>query len=202
MPIHKNRTTLALGGIAVLMLGYIVLVDEGSLTTGELEGRSGHVVERFVRARVKRLELSHGEIHVVMNRDLGEEEDMETFDVGTWALESPIEGPADVDSIDALLSAIEWLDARRELTGITAEDRTRFGLDTPRATLVFEIADESHTIRVGGDDPIGEGVYVQVDDPERAYIVGTDFLEALTHDCLLYTSHPGRGRPGSPPAAR
>ena len=61
----RNRTTLVLGGIAALLLGYIVFVDEGTLSTGELEGRAGHVVERFVRARVKRLELTHGDVHLV-----------------------------------------------------------------------------------------------------------------------------------------
>ena len=188
----QRNTTLVLGGIAAIMLGYIIFVDEGSLSTGELEGRTGHVVERFVRARVQRLELTHGagdaEVHLVMVRDQSEEEDMETFDVGTWAIEEPVEGPVDVDAVDALLSAVEWLDARRELSGITAEDRTRFGLDAPRATLVFAVANESHTITVGGDDPRGEGVYAMVDDPTRAYIVGNDFLEALTHDVEHFRS--------------
>jgi hypothetical protein len=178
----RNRTTLVLGGIAALLLGYILFVDEGTLSSGELEGRAGHVVERFVRARVKRLELTHGDVHLVLERDQSEEEDMETFDVGTWALTEPVEGAADVDAVDALLGAVEWLDAQRELSGITAEDRTRFGFDAPRATLVFEVATESHTIHIGGDDPRGEGVYVQVDDPSRAYVVGSDFLEALTHE--------------------
>jgi hypothetical protein len=178
----RNRTTLVLGGIAALLLGYILFVDEGTLSTGELEGRAGHVVERFVRARVKRLELTHGDVHLVLERDQSEEEDMETFDVGTWALTEPVEGAADVDAVDALLGAVEWLDAQRELSGITAEDRTRFGFDAPRATLVFEVATETHTIHIGGDDPRGEGVYVQVDDPSRAYVVGSDFLEALTHE--------------------
>jgi|GEM_PF-1749726 len=186
--LSKHRTTLILAGIAAVMFGYIALVDDGALTSGELEGRGTHVVQRFVRARVTRIELSHGDVHLVLTRDQSREEDMDTFDVGTWELEAPVEGAADVDSVDALLSAVEWLDARRELDGITAEDRTRFGFDEPRATLTFTVADESHTVKVGGDDPIGEGVYVQVDDAPHAYIVGDDFLEALTHDVEHFRS--------------
>lgn len=186
--LSKHRTTLILTGIAAVLFGYIVLVERGSLSSGELEGRGTHVVQRFVRARVTRLELSHGDVHLVLTRDQTREEDMDTFDVGTWALEEPVEGAADVDSVDALLSAVEWLDARRELDGIDAEDITRFGLDEPRATLTFTVANESHTVKVGGDDPIGDGVYVQVDDAPHAYIVGDDFLEALTHDVEHFRS--------------
>lgn len=178
-----RRVTLALAGVAAAMFAFIVLVESGSLTTGEVASRRGHVVERFVRARVSGLVLEREGTRIRLLRHREVDEDLDTFDVGTWTIEEPIASPADPDSVDALLSAVEWLDARRELSGVTAEDRARFGLDAPRATLRITVADEEMTVLVGGDDPRGEGVYLAIDtDPERAYVVGTDFPEALEHD--------------------
>lgn len=178
-----RRVTFGLAGLAAVMFAFIVFFESGSLTTGEVEGRRGHVVERFVRARVTGLVLDHGDVHLRMVRHQEEDETLDTFDVGSWTMEEPISSPADPDSVDSLLSAVEWLDARRELSDITAEDRTRFGFDSPRATLAVTVADEQFTIVVGGADPRGDGVYVGIDDDlTRAYVVGTDFPEALEHD--------------------
>lgn len=183
-----NRTTLILGAVAAVLFAYIVFVDEGTLSTSELEGRSGRVVERFVRSRVKRLDIRFDDVHLEMVRDQDVEEDMDTFDVGTWTLTEPVSGPADVDAVDALLSAIEWLEAEREIGDVTGEDRTQFGLDEPRVTLVFEVATETHTLRVGSDEPLAHGVYVQIDDDDRVFVVGRDLYEALTHDVDHYRS--------------
>ncbi len=185
----SKRTTMILGGIAIAMLAYILLFERGTLSTSELEARRGRVIESFVRARVTRIDLTAGENHVLLTRAEDEgEETLDTFGVGEWSLEAPVRAPAEGESVDGLLSSLEWLDARRTLEGITTEDRARFGFDEPRATVDFTVAGESHHLSVGGDDPRGEGVYVTLDAGDTAWICGRDLLEALQHDADYFRS--------------
>jgi hypothetical protein len=183
-----KRTTMVLGAIAIALMGYILMFERGSLSTGELEGRRGRVLERFVRAHVTRLEVVSGDTHVTLAREeQGEDEEtLDTFGVGLWHLEVPVRAEADGEAVDGLLSALEYLDARRTLEGITSEDRERFGLASPRATVAFVVAGETHHLAIGGADPRGEGVYASVDDDGRAWIVGQDILDELAHDASHY----------------
>lgn len=177
----SRRTTIGLGVVAIAMALFIALFERGTLTTGELEARRGRVVQSFVRPRVSEVELRRGDDRIVLHRD--REEDLDAFEVGHWSLTQPIESDADQDAVDQLLSSIEWLDARRSLRGIGEDDRERFGLTSPRASVRFTAADRDVTITLGGDDPRGEGVYVAVGDrPGEAFVVGRDFVEALEHD--------------------
>lgn len=179
----SKRTTMVLGGIAVAMLAYILIFERNTLSTAELDARRGRVIETFVRAHVTRVEVEAGDTHVALQRaaDQGEET-LDTFGVGEWTLEAPVHADADGEAVDGLLSALEWLDARRTLEGTSAEDRARFGLDHPVATVTFTVAGTEHRLLVGGDDPRGEGIYVTVDEGSTSWIVGRDLLEALQHD--------------------
>ncbi|MDQ3033579.1 MAG: DUF4340 domain-containing protein [Myxococcota bacterium] len=176
----SRRTTIVLGVVAIAMAAFIVLFESGMLSTGELEARRGRVIQSFVRPRVTDVEVRRDEERVVLHRD--REEDLDSFEIGHWSITEPIESDADQDAVDQLLSSLEWLEARRTLSGITDEDRERFGLDEPRASVRFTVADREVTVTVGGDDPRGEGVYAAVSDrPGEAFVVGRDFVEALEH---------------------
>lgn len=179
----SKRTTMVLGGIAIAMLAYIVLFERGTLSTGELEGRHGRVIETFVRARVTRIEIEAGEHHILLTRAAEEaDETLDTFGVGEWSLETPVHAAADGEAVDGLMSTLEWLDARRTLEGISDADRDRFGFGSPRATVGFTVANETHQLIVGGDDPRGEGLYVTLDQGDTAWICGRDLLDALQYD--------------------
>ncbi|AKF06420.1 DUF4340 domain-containing protein [Sandaracinus amylolyticus] len=177
----SKRTTIVLGVIALAMALFIGIFESGMLSTGELEARRGRVLQRFVRPRVSDVELVSGETRIVLHRD--REEDLDEFELGHWQLTAPIASDADQDAVDQLLSSLEWLEARRSLSGISDEDRARFGLAEPRATVRFTVAGEDVTVVLGGEDPRGDGVYVGVSDrPGEAFVVGQDFVEALQHD--------------------
>ncbi len=179
----SRRTTMVLGGLAIALLAYILIFERGTLSTGELEARQGRVIQSFVRARISRIELRVGDDHVLLVRARNQsEEDLENFGVGDWLLEAPVHAPADGEAVDGLMSSLEWLDARRTLEGITAADRTRFGFDAPQATVGFTVANETHRLLVGGEDPRGEGLYVTLDEGDTAWICGRDLMEALRHD--------------------
>ena len=180
-----KRITIALAVIAAAMAAFIAFYESGLLSTGELEGRRGRVLERFVRPRVTDVTLVRTqdgeETTITLHRE--REEDLEAFELGHWTMTAPIVGDADQEAVDGFLSALEWLEARRTLSDVSAEDRRTFGLAEPRATIRFTVAGEEVSLRVGGEEPRGEGVYVESSDREgQAFVVGSDFLEAIQHD--------------------
>jgi hypothetical protein len=174
----NKRTTIVLAIANAAVLAFILLFERGSLSTSEVAGRRGQLLTHFIRERVTRVELVRSdEPPIVLARERDEDEEL-----GTWHITAPVATAADDDAVDSFLSALEWLDARRTLDGITAEDRTRFGLDEPRFVVRFTVGNEQVELRVGGDAPTGEGVYAAITEEDRAYVVGTDFIEAVDHD--------------------
>lgn len=178
----SKRTTIVLAVLNAALLGFILLYEQGTLSTTDVARRSGQVLRRFVRDRVDHVELVRGDgAPIVFDRE--REEDDELGDsLGTWTLSAPIEAPADDDAVDSFLSALEWLDARRTLEGIAPDDRARMGLDEPRFVVRFRVMDEEVALRVGSEAPTGDGVYAAVEGEDRAYVVGTDFVESIDHD--------------------
>lgn len=179
----SKNVTVVLAVLNAALLAFIVFVERGTLSTSDLAGRRGQVLERFLRERVERVELVRGdEEPIVLVREHDEDDAEDGLDLGTWRIASPIETNADDDAVDSFLSALEWLAARRTLADITSEDRTRFGLDEPRFSVRFSVAGEEVELRVGGEAPTGEGVYAAVEGSDRAYVVGADFVESIDHD--------------------
>ncbi len=176
----SKRATLVLAAITAVMLLFIVVYEQNTISSGELESRRGQVLDRLIRSRVHGITLRRGaEVVVTLVRDREVEETLDTFDVGTWRLTAPVTGAADADSIDSLLLACEGLASRRTLETVSAEDRQRFGLDEPRIELTLEVADETQVVRVGADDEQLGATYVEVVGTGRVHLVGGDFFEAL-----------------------
>ncbi|MCZ7687479.1 MAG: DUF4340 domain-containing protein [Sandaracinaceae bacterium] len=185
-----KRTTIVLGVIAGALLAFILLVERGSLSTAELEARRDHVLRSFVRDRVTRVELVRGsETPIVLEREEREEDDEDDQDdlgLAHWRLALPVASDADQDAADSFLGALEWLTATRTLRGIDAEDRARFGLDEPRFVVRFRVGDRDVELRVGGEAPEGQGVYVAVEGEDAAHVVGRDFVESIDHDAAHF----------------
>jgi hypothetical protein len=174
---RMQRTTIVLAVLAVALAAFIGFYEKGTLSSGELAERRGRLLTRFVRNRVDRVVIDREEGRVVLVRVREDEEE-----VGEWNLVEPMEWPADIDAVDALLGALEWASARRTLEGIDEEDRSRFGFDEPRLTASFTAADQEVPLVFGGEDALQSGLYVTLDDPTTAYVVGQDLFEALDHD--------------------
>ncbi len=172
-----QRTTILLAVVAVALAAFIGLYERGTLSSGELAERRGRLLPRFVRNRVDKVVIDRAEGRIVLERERQEEDE-----VGEWNLVEPMAWPADMDAVDTLLGALEWASARRTLEGIDEADRARFGFDDPRLTASFTAADQEVPLTFGGEDATQSGLYLTLDDPETAYVVGQDLLEALDHD--------------------
>lgn len=177
---HK-RTTLVLSVIAASLLAFILIFERGTLSTSDVARRSGHVLTRFVRDRVTQVELVRGdEAPIVFEREPPPPDDEEA--TGIWRIAGPVRAAADQDAVDSFLGALEWLMAERTLTGVTSEDRARYGLAQPRFVVRYRVADEEGQLEVGGEAPEGQGIYVAADDAERAFVVRRDIVESIDHD--------------------
>ncbi len=175
-----GRTSIVLSVVAVLLGAYIGFYEQGTLSTGELAARRGRLLTHFVRDRVNRVVLERTEDQggrVVLERERDDDDEL-----GEWRLVEPVEWPADVDAVDTLLGALEWANARRTLEGIDAEDRARFGFDAPALEASFTAGGQEVPLVFGGEDALESGLYLTLDDPTTAYVVGQDLYEALDHD--------------------
>ncbi|MGD8862843.1 MAG: DUF4340 domain-containing protein, partial [Myxococcales bacterium] len=170
------RTSIVFGLVAAGLLAYILVVDEGTLSTRELEQREHSVLPEFIRDKVSRIEVERDGVTTVLSRELGSMDE-----AGLWHVEQPYAALADKDAVDTLIGELEWMDARRRLQGVTEADRRSFGFDEPRYRVFFTVGKERIEVLVGRQDPKGEGFYVRGRDPQKAFVVGKDLTEALDH---------------------
>lgn len=177
-----KRTTIALSVVLASLVGFILVFERGTLSTADLARRSGHVLTRFVRDRVTEVSLQRaGEEAIVFDRaPLGEH--AAEGELADFRIVAPVRADADQDAVDSFLGALQWLTATRTLDGLTAEDRSRYGLDAPRFTVRFTAAGREIALRIGGDAPEGQGVYAAVEGEDRGYVVGRDFVESIDHE--------------------
>jgi hypothetical protein len=173
------RTSIVLAVVAAALLGYILVFERGTISSGEREQRKANALSEFVRERVARLEIQRKGVTIALARD--PEAPVEE-DAALWRVEKPYRAEADQDAVETLLGALEWLDGRRKLEGITAEDRKRFGLQTPRFRLWFTVGKTRVPVLIGKPSPRGEGVYMSASDPTTAWVVGKELVEALDHE--------------------
>ena len=178
----EKRTTIVLSVIAASLLAFILIFERGTLSSSDLAGRRGHVLTRFVRDQVTQVELVRGEEEAIVLEREPLEDDAEEGAIADFRLAAPVDARADQDAVGSFLGALEWLMATRTLDGITDEDRARYGLSAPRFVVRFRVAGEQVALRVGGEAPEGQGIYVGVEGQDRAYVVGADFLESIDHD--------------------
>jgi hypothetical protein len=178
---RSARTSLILLALAAVLLGYILLVERGSVSSGEREQRKGNALPEFVRSAVRKLEVQRkGELTVLV-RDADDK-----GEGGLWRVEAPYTARADQDVVNTLLGALETIDTRRRIDKVTAEDRKRFGFDSPRYRVWFTRGKLRVPLIVGGESPQADGVYVQSSDASVAFVVAKDLVPDLERDANDY----------------
>ena len=117
----------------------------------------------FDRPSVTSIEASFGGGRVVVERD-GE----------GWRLTQPIQAPADDDTIDALLSDLEFL--RATSFHDEAPDLAGLGLDAPWYQAIVQSGEASQTLVVGRENDAGDRIALGPGGP-RYWVAGTTFLD-------------------------
>jgi hypothetical protein len=178
------RISIVLGVLAASLLVFIVWVERGTLTSGELEQRKGTAIPALVRDRISKLEIQRAGSMVVVERETIDDDAEEATE--TWQVRVPFRAKADQDAIDTLLGELEFLDARRRIEGISEADRKRFGFDSPRFRLWFTVGGSRIPVVVGNESPRGDGVYVRAADPDIAFVASKELVQTLSHDAAHY----------------
>ena len=178
------RTLLVLAFIAAGLLGFILLVDRGTVSDDDLARREGRVLQRFFRDRIGEITIKAGGKTTTLIRRPEEGE----LALGTWYVEQPYVAEADQAAVDLLLGELEWMDARRRLTGVSAGDRKQFGLEQPSFEVGFQLGREQGQLIVGRQSPKGDGFYVEAERDGGAFVVGRELVEVLDHEPEYYHS--------------
>jgi hypothetical protein len=180
-----GRTTIILGIITAIMAAFILFFERGTITSRDVEKRKGHLIQWFIRDRIKKVEIERGGQKTVLVKVPVNADDPETE---IWKFSQPWSAEADDSAIDSILGALEWLDSKRVLDKISNEDKKQFGFEKPKLRAWFSVGSKRMPIVVGNQDPRGSGYYLQLDDPAKAYIVEKEILEALDHEAgFFYT---------------
>jgi hypothetical protein len=180
----SKRSVIALAAVAAALAAFIFFYERHLLSTGDVSDRADRLLPTFVRDRVTRLEIEREGGNLVLARE--QEDGAEEGELGEWMLVEPVRSETDFDAVDSVLGALEWADARRSIEGVSAEDRTTFGLAEPRLRAFYTVAGERVPLAFGGEDPQGSGVYAALEDETVAYVVGKDLFEALDHDAAWF----------------
>lgn len=150
------RTPVVLAAVALVLGGYIFLVERHGGSSDDVAHSARKVVPKFERDKVSRIEIGA----TVLERK-GED----------WRITKPIDFPADHAAIDDLLSGVEFLESKRVIDGKPGD----YGLDKPR--VVVEVGDVR--LAVGNDDASGKAVYVQRAGDARVFVVDKHFADQV-----------------------
>lgn len=101
-----------------------------------------------------------------------------------WNIKSPIQWPANFFAINRILQQIEFLEKEASFRASdlkrTGQTLANYGLETPRAELVFGRGSQRHTVQVGASTDIGNRLYILDPTGEWIHVVHRDFGESLS----------------------
>ncbi|MDH3727092.1 MAG: DUF4340 domain-containing protein [Myxococcales bacterium] len=164
------RAPIVLALIVVSLAGYVFFFERDRPGRAEIEARAGFLVQSLVHDRISRIHISTGDEHAVISRH-GED-----FDE-TWTLEQPVVAAADPGPVEDYLRDWEFAIATRTLEKPSPEDVQNFGLDTPKASVRFEMGRAEVTVSLGSSTPVDGGGYVRIDDRDQVMVVPKSVVE-------------------------
>ena len=165
----RPRTLCVLGLVAILLGGYVVLVERRQQTTDEKQLASRRIVPELHREQLQQITIERGAAVISLLRR-----------EGTWWLEAPaaMQGRADDSIVDQLLSAVEFLEYQRTLP--TDGQRRAAGLKPPAVRLRLQGGGARVELALGQTDPSGKGVYLEYRG--RVFVVGRGLLQLLSRE--------------------
>ena len=164
------RVPIVLALVGALLLTYVLAFERGGPSATEVESRSGLLVESLVRDRITAIRIAKGEARTQLRRE------GEGFDE-TWTLEQPQHSPADPEQVEDYIRNWEFSIPVRTLESPSDEDRARFGLDSPRGEVTFEMGRAQVRITLASGTPVDGGGYVWIDDEPAVVVVGQEVVD-------------------------
>ena len=167
----KFRTTLILLIVAALLGGFIVYSKHYLPTTEELEKRKNKIVD-LASKDITGFDLKRGNDIVSCLKDGSD----------TWRVVVPLNDQADQSVLEMTLREFDYLrkkDVIKPEKG-KALNLVDYGLHQPRVAVTLRGGDQkTYTLNIGGETPLGNGVYLQLAGDADVYVVDKDFFAAV-----------------------
>ena len=175
----KSRTTLILIALVVLV-GVVVVLDHFKGTsTEEAQEKSKHVLE-LQASDVTRLELARTNQTIVLEK---------TGD--NWNILKPLAVRADDSAVNSVLSALEFAERNRTLSGreLSGMSLADFGLEPAQIQVTLQTKKGTVTLLVGGETATKDALYVQVQGRKQVDVTPKDLLMRLSGNLDSLRSH-------------
>lgn len=182
------RTPIILFVVAALLLTYVLLFERGRPGATEVESRAGFLLDTVVPDRITSVQITSGAQRIALARR------GEGFDE-TWTLEEPKHAPVDPDVIENYLRSWEFAIPVRTLQSPTPEDLKRFGLDTPKGEVTFEMGPAKVRVSLGAGSPVDAGGYLRIDDRQQLIVVGKDVVALFDRTAAAFELKGDAGAP-------
>jgi len=167
----RSRNLIILASVAIALGVFIYFVERHQPTTDDRLERIDRLFQELDGDAVVELELktSHGPVRLAKTDD-------------EWRMVEPLDYPADVAAVKALVDAVANLDAERILP-IGEVDPGDYGLDAPvlGVTLVDSHGDR-FSLAVGDETPLGSNRAVQRRSDKKIILVPGHFVASLDKD--------------------
>ena len=148
----NSRKTLFLAVLTVIAAGLVIWDHFQGVPTSERDAKSKRILN-FDAQQVTRIELTRSNQTVVLAK---------TGD--RWDLQQPLAVRAEVSTIRAALSELEFAERTRTLTekDLQVTSLAGFGLEPPRASIQLTLKSGPVTLLIGSETPTKNALYVQV----------------------------------------
>jgi hypothetical protein len=169
------KATVVLVTLAAVLLGFVVLVEK-PIRDARLRESSRKVFPSFAANEVR---------SVRVRAPSGDEVQVE-FTNNSWRVTKPINYPADVTRIAALVKSLSELEWKTRLASDELKDRPNvqeeFGMVSPQSSVTIETPAHKYALDVGATSAVGDEVFVQVRGGDNIYLVAADFLKSIPAD--------------------
>lgn len=169
------KATVVLVTLAAVLLGYVVLVEQ-PIRRARLHENSRKLFPSFDASQVRRISV----------RTPGAEEVQIQVTNKSWRVTKPINYPADVQRIGAVLKALGELEWKTRLSADELKDRQNvqeeFGMATPQLSIGVETTNNKYSLDVGATSAVADEVFLQVRGGDNIYLASSEFLKSLSAD--------------------
>lgn len=169
----RTRLTLALLAANCILFGIIFYLQQD----GRREG-GGDRTRRVFGTEASNIDY--------LEIQLPDEEESRVLrrDGENWNIISPLQWPANFFAVNRILQQIQFLEKetsfRTSDLNNTRQSLADYGLETPRATLIFGRGSQRYEVQVGEPTDIGNRLYILDPSREWIHVVHREFAESLS----------------------
>ena len=165
--LRRHGTNLAILALAVVAGVVYLVIDAGSVTTGETIARKRNLLPTFRGDDVTEVRLTSGGRAARVFRG-------DVTDAGQRPWQVEIDGarePADEVAVDQLLGSLREGVVDHPIRTVEATERHAFGLDAPRGEIAVAMGAQRYRVLLGGPAPTPPGaIFVEVEGHGAAVI--------------------------------